>query len=211
MIIKKPIVILLLTLVSANLCSAQNGRDAEAFLDKVIDRLQHATGVTASFTLRSDDRNALYMEGELKMKGKKFYLHTKDMTTWYDGKTMWSYARSINEVNITEPSVQELMSINPYYSLSHYKKAFGVSELKAARSGERQICLIPLDRNTSLSRIVITIATATLSPVSFEVTDLNRNTTHISITDYDTKTSLPEQTFIFTPDQYPQAEVIDLR
>lgn len=208
---KKLIAILLSALFTANVSHAQNGREAEALLDKVIDQLQHAAGVTATFTLRGDDSNALHMEGELKMKGKKFYLNTQDMTTWYDGKTMWSYAKNINEVNITEPSTQELMSINPYYSLSHYKRFFGVSELKPARSGERQISLIPTDRNNPLSRIIITIATATLSPISFEITDQNKNTTHISITDYNTKASLPAQTFIFTADKYPQTDIIDLR
>ncbi len=211
MMTRKIIAILLLALFSANLSSAQNGRDAEAFLDKAIDRLQRSTGVTASFTLRGDSRNALCLKGELKMKGKKFYLRTQDMTTWYDGKTMWSYARNINEVNITEPSTQELISLNPYYSLSQYKKAFAVSELKSAHSGERRICFIPTDRNSPLSRVVVTFATATLSPIAFEITDLNKNTTHISVTDYNTKASLPAQTFIFSADQCPQADIIDLR
>ena len=207
--IKQILFIILAISVSISTVQAQNS--AEVLLDKVAEHIQTSKGITASFTLRGDSKNSLYMQGELKMQGKKFYLHTNDMTTWYDGKTMWSYARSINEVNITEPSKQELMGINPYYTLSCYKKAFAISELQAMHKGERRICLTPTDRTTTLSRIVITIITSTLSPVSFEITDTNNNVTYISVSDFNNKEKLPSQTFVFQSEKYPQADIIDLR
>ncbi len=184
---------------------------AEGLLDKVIEQMQKARGITADFTLQGDERNALYMQGELKMKGKKFFLQTNGMTTWYDGKTMWSYAQATDEVNITEPTTQELMSINPYYTIDKYKKSFAVTELQAAREGERRVCLTPTGHNTSVTRIVVTIATSSLQPVSFEITDLNNSTMRISVTNYRTDATLPDNTFTYDASLYPQATIVDLR
>lgn len=190
---------------------SQAQKSAEALLDNVIEQMHKARGITAEFTLQGDERNALYMQGELKMKGKKFFLQTNGMATWYDGKTMWSYAEVTGEVNVTEPTTQELMSINPYYSIDKYKKSFVVTELQAARGGERRICLTPTGRNTSIARIVVTITTGSLQPVSFEITDLNNSTSRISVTNYRTDADLTENTFVYDASLYPQAVVVDLR
>ncbi len=207
----KRITLLLTALLTFTAVTAQRDMNATQLIDKVIETMQHADGVTAAFTLRGDDRTALYLKGELKMKGKQFYLHTDDMSTWYDGKTMWSYAKAIGEVNVTQPTQQELIGINPYYTLRSYKQMFDVTELQSSHTGERRLCLIPSKRNTAFSRIVVTIATATLSPIAFEITDTNQMTTTITITDYDARNKLPDATFTFDASQYPDVDVIDLR
>lgn len=210
MIMLRRYITILMCLMALSAFASTSNNDAEALMDKVVSRLQDAKGVSAHFTLQGDDRSALYMTGQLMMQGKKFYLHTQDMTTWYDGKTMWTYSKSINEVNVSEPSVKELANINPYYTLGYYKKSFVVSELQSEHKGERRICLIPSDRNITISRIIITIATASLAPISFEVTDENA-TTKITITDYDVNVQLSPQRFVFDETQFPNVDVIDLR
>lgn len=202
---------LLFTACIAGCLQASAQTSAEGLLDKVIEQMREARGITAGFTLQGDERNALYMKGELKMKGKKFFLQTNGMATWYDGKTMWSYAQATGEVNITEPTAQELMSINPYYSIDKYKKSFTVKELQSVREGERRICLTPTTRNTSIAYIVVTIATRSLQPVSFEITDLNNATSRISVTNYRANATLPDNTFTYDASLYPQAIVVDLR
>ena len=156
---------------------SQAQKSAEALLDNVIEQMHKARGITAEFTLQGNERNALYMQGELKMKGKKFFLQTNGMATWYDGKTMWSYAEVTGEVNVTEPTT----------------------------------CLTPTGRNTSIARIVVTITTGSLQPVSFEITDLNNSTSRISVTNYRTDADLTEDTFVYDTSLYPQAVVVDLR
>lgn len=207
--IRKTTILLLLCLVQAGTALAR--QSAEAFLDEVIDRLHAATGITASFTLTGDTGNTLYMQGELKMKGKKFFMQTNGMTTWYDGKTMWSYADAIGEVNITEPSAQELMSINPYLAIDKYKKMYAASDAESPHSGERCICLTTTDRNAQFTRIMVTISTSTLAPLTFELTDANRNVSRITVTSYKTNAGLTDDTFVFDAADYPEAAVIDLR
>ena len=103
------------------------------------------------------------------------------------------------------------MSINPYNTIDKYKKSFAVTELQAARGGERRVCLTPTGHNTSVTRIVVTIATNSLQPVSFEITDLNNSTMRISVTNYRTDAALPDNTFTYNASLYPQATIVDLR
>ena len=86
---------ILLILFLSSVAGAMAQSSAEDYLNKVVEQLQQAKGITAEFTLQGEAGSGLYMQGSLKMQGKKFYLETNDLTTWYDGKTMWSYAPAI--------------------------------------------------------------------------------------------------------------------
>lgn len=184
---------------------------AGQYIDQVITRIQEAKGITADFTLRGSDNSGLYMQGTLDMQGEKFHLSTNDLTTWYDGKTLWAYHKSIGEVNITEPTWQELIEINPYLLLDNYKQSFTVQEVHSAHQGERCFTLTPTKRNTGIAQVMITIATDSMSPIAFVITDDNNNSTVIAITRYDDHARLSETTFTFDRRQYPQATIVDLR
>lgn len=49
--------------------------------------------------------------GVIELKGEKFVLKTDDGITWFDGKTQWSYLRSSDEVNISNPTGTELQAL----------------------------------------------------------------------------------------------------
>jgi outer membrane lipoprotein-sorting protein len=180
-------------------------------LDTVIEQLDSSTGITAHFTLQGEADSGLFMQGSIKMQGKKFSIHTQDLTTWYDGKTMWTYAASIGEVNITTPTPQELAEVNPYLILDNYKHSFVVKELNSTQRGERLFHLTPTKRNTSINHIILTIATQEMAPIAFEITDNNNNTILVNITDYNNKAHLPASAFTFDKTLYPHADIIDLR
>ncbi len=207
---RRRLYILLLVALSCTFTCAR-AQDANAYLDNVIEQFQQAKGITADFAMKGDANSGLYMKGTLKMQGKKFYLSTNDLTTWYDGKTMWTYAPSIDEVNITTPTRQELAEINPYLLLDDYKQSFIVKELNNTQKGERQFRLTPTKRNTTIEQIVLTIATASNAPISFEITDNNNRKVLIAVTNYNDKVTHSASTFKFDSTQLPQVTIIDLR
>lgn len=189
-------------------CMAQS--QAEQFIDNVIAHFEKAPGITADFTMKGDENSGLHMQGKLMMQGKKFHLATKDLTTWYDGKTMWSYAPAIGEVNITTPTHRELMEINPYLILEDYRNSFIVKELESDVTGERVFRLTPTKRNTPFTHIVVTIDTHHLTPISFVINN-NNNNTYVAVTNYKDNVQLQQSTFTFDAAGYPNVTVIDLR
>lgn len=200
----------ILTLILSGFATVMAQTDANAYLDRVVARFRNAPGITARFTLKGDSQSGIYMQGQLQMKGEKFMLSTHDMTTWYNGKTLWSYMAGIHEVNISDPTRQELAEINPYILLDTYRQSFTASELPVQHKGERRFELIPTKRNTSVTKIILTVATATMSPISLEITYNNR-TILIGVTNYNDTTPLPDATFTFDASQYKDIEIVDLR
>lgn len=206
--IKKAIVYILM-IFTASLATAQS--NAQQYIENVIQRIDKAPGISAKFDIGSEHNNGIYMEGTLDMSGKKFRLETNNLTTWYDGKTMWSYAPSIGEVNITQPTAQELAEINPYLLLNNYVKYYNIKEINSKNSKERVFSLTTSKRDIFYKEIILTINTRDVSPTSFQLIDSNNNTTYITISDFDKKVTHPQSTFTFDSKQYPDAAIIDLR
>ncbi len=205
----KKFLLYIILVLTASTALAQH--HAGQYIDNVIARIQESDGIAADFTLRGSDHSGLYLQGTIEIQGEKFHLSTNDMTTWYDGKTLWAYHKSIGEVNITEPTWQELVEINPYLLLDNYKQSFTVQEVTSTHRGERCFTLTPIKRNTRIAQVMITIATDSMSPISFVITDDNNNSTIIAITRYNDQAQLSDATFTFDRRQYPQATIVDLR
>ena len=58
------------------------------------------------------------------LKGNRFYLNSGGIQSWFDGTTQWSYLESSEEVNVSNPTPEELQTINPYALLSIYKSGY---------------------------------------------------------------------------------------
>ena len=58
------------------------------------------------------------------LKGNRFYLNSGGIQSWFDGTTQWSYLESSEEVNVSNPTPDELQTINPYALLSIYKSGY---------------------------------------------------------------------------------------
>ena len=99
---------------------AQNSVKAKEILDKTAMTLQKGAGIHATFHGTQS--------GTIIMDGEKFHLDCDGIKTWFDGKTQWSYVEENEEVNITEPTRDELMEINPYLLFQSYDKGYGYTE-----------------------------------------------------------------------------------
>lgn len=199
----------LLVMLTATLSIAQS--HAEKYIDKVIAQIEKAPGIEANFKIESLNRKGILMEGTIKIEGKKFYIETADLITWYDGKTMWSYIPGVEEVNITEPTAQEIAEINPMLILGSYIDSFRIKEQPSKKREERIFTLTPTKRNLRFNEITLTIATANMAPVLFQVIDRNNNTTNVTIEQFDKDITHPQSTFTFVHRNYPRATIVDLR
>lgn len=210
----KRIFFILFALTGIVFCQAQN--EAQTILDKTSAVFADNRGIEAKFRLQisQSGKPAGETSGSLRIKNDKFVMETPDGTTWFNGKTQWSYLVSSEEVNISNPTQEELQSINPYLILNMYKKGF------TCRLGNQQtfagkqiyeITLTPANRNNDISHITLYIQKQTYQPLYIEVLQKNKNLSKITITGYRTKQKFPDKIFTFDKQKYPDAEEIDLR
>ena len=214
---KKYIFSVLIALLSLPVIAQQQQSQAKAVLEKTAEAFKKAGGVRADFTLKAvnDGRLEGRENGIIQLKGEKFMLKTSETTTWFDGKTQWSYMVRNDEVNVSNPTQEELQQINPYTFLYMYQKGFSY-KLGATKTyrGKAvwEVVLTARDKKQELEGITLFVTKDTYEPLYILLQQRGQQTRNeITITSYQTKQNYADQVFTFDKKQYPNAEVIDLR
>lgn len=204
MFMRRKIYLLALALSLALSVFAQKDKQAREVLDKTADALKQAEGVRATFGGTS--------QGTLLLKGERFYLSSGGIQSWFDGKTQWSYLEDSEEVNVSNPTPEELQTINPYALLSIYKNGYNYKYAGVkSRNGKQgyEVILTP-EKKQDIASITLFVS-KTYQPVYIKVEQSNKSVNEIMVNSYHTHQPLDNATFTFDKKKFPNAEVIDLR
>lgn len=195
--------------------SSLAAQNANEIVGKASALYENANGLSVNFALHYRDasgQSSESFEGVIQMKGDKFTLVTPDIRVWFDGKTQWTY-RS-DEVNITEPTGDELESTNPTLLLKNYKKGY-----KAVFKGEStapsgktayDVELTPKKKG-DITKVSLQIEKNTSQPARISIESKNGSKTTIQIDKLVTGLNQSDAFFVFNNKDYPEAEIIDLR
>ncbi|MDR1610395.1 MAG: hypothetical protein LBS08_02670, partial [Candidatus Symbiothrix sp.] len=121
----KKIVIIVILCTGFFTAMAQKDTKARELLDKSSVALSSAGDIYAYFTMNVKDeinKNGQGFDGAIQMKGNKFKIDTPDRDIYFDGKTQWVYQKSYDEVNVSEPTGEEIQALNPKSIFAIYKK-----------------------------------------------------------------------------------------
>ncbi len=197
--------------------SAQQSKGI-AILDRVSAVYAQSEGVEATFRigiLQTGGAVDEQLEGKAQLKGNKFRIEVPDeMICWFDGHNQWVYLPDVEEVNLSAPTEEELLMTNPVMVFQLYR--YGYS---ASFAGERQyqgrtmecVDLTPNDRQSDVQRISIWFDKALSYPRHIRISNKDMSGSEIDITRYQADRRYADALFMFPPQQYPTAEVIDLR
>ena len=201
----KRILIIILTILVGLIALAQT---PTAMLDKCVAAINASGGVTANYSITTDQGTS---NGTIAMQGKKFRIISPEAKCWYDGKTQWSWSPVTSEVNITEPSTDELQMTNPIAAVQHFKANFNMKRAKAKTAKTYVIKLTPKKKKDNIKTLWLYFdeTTSLLRTARFEMSD--KSVYIIKITDYKHK-SLSSSTFAFDKSLVPAGtQVVDLR
>ncbi len=200
----KRIFIIIITALVAIVALAQS---PSAMLDKCIAATNAGGGVTANYSITSDQGTS---NGTIAMQGNQFRIISPEAKCWYDGKTQWSWSPVTDEVNITSPTPDELQMTNPIAAANHFKANFNMKRAKAKTANTYVIKFTPKKKdNIKTLWLYFDEKTSLLRTARFEMNDKSVYT--IRITNYKHK-SLSAPTFTFDKSQVPTGtQVVDLR
>ena len=196
---------------------AQQQSQAKVILDKTAEAFRKAGGVKADFTVKAVANGLVEgaENGTIQLKGEKFVLKTSDIITWFDGKTQWSYVTKNDEVNVSNPTQEELQQINPYTFLYMYQKGFSY-KLGTVKTFQGkavwEVVLTANDKKQELESITLYVTKNAYEPVCIQLQQRGQKTRNeITVTAYQTGLDYADDVFTFDRKAYPTAEVIDLR
>jgi len=198
--------------------SAQKDAKAKELMDKSSAMLNQSGGLSVAFTFNiNDEANQIKQsfEGQMLVKGAKFFLDTPDQTVYFDGKTQWTYLKSVEEVSILEPQPQDIQTLNPIAIFELYKtdcdyKYKGVKVDIQNRKVE-EVSLLPANKKEDIRQVDIQINPADWMPVFFRIIYNDKAEYKIYVNKYQSKVNLMDSQFVFDKSKYPKAEVNDLR
>ena len=197
---------------------AQKEAKAKEYLDKSSDAFTKAGAMSIGFTLNMRDVANNFsesFEGILDLSGTKFHLNTPDNEIWFDGKTQWLLQKDYDEVQISEPSEEEVQALNPAAILGIYKKGCNYKYLGEKNNDKgrkvQEIEILPQAKGSEITRIVMQINAVDFLPVKIHLFYKNKMENIIHIHKYHKNVALKDSHFVFNPKNYPDAEIIDLR
>ena len=187
------------------LCVGASAESAKSILDKAAATVSNPSGVQANFEMRSKQFGNT--TGTISIKGRKFHASTPQAIIWFDGKTQWTYMKQNDDVNISNPTEEELQAINPYNFINIYKNGFKLSSKKVNNSYE--VYLKATNKKRKIQEMYIIVDQQTYRPTHVKMQQNGKWS--VLIINNLKSTSLGDNLFQFNAKDFPQAEIIDLR
>lgn len=180
---------------------------AERIMKNCAAKFGNAPSVTVDFAIAQNDGSAT---GTMVMAKRLFSLSTADISIWFDGKTQWTYMANGNEVNITEPTGEELMESNPFELISTFAQNFNCRLLKSPATADI-IELTPKHKDMNISSAKITVSKSTGWPTAMIINFEGGNSTSVSVSKVTVGKTMSVAQFRFDQKTHKGVQVIDLR
>jgi outer membrane lipoprotein-sorting protein len=213
--------ILLLTailILGNNLIFAQMDPEAKKILDKLSEKTKSHKVIKSDFEVTftsTKDNIQNTSKGTITMKGEMYRLNFMDSEAFFDGKTLWNYIPEVNEVNISDPELNDgdLLN-NPKQLFTVYENDFKYQLIKTIVEGNVNYALVdlyPINLDEEYSRIRLQINTNEYFLSSATIFGKDGSNYSIKISNYKTDLEFQDSYFTFDEKEYKGVEVVDLR
>ena len=219
----KRIVVPFLLLVFCVTGQAQNNSignsdpDAKKILDEVSTKIKSYKAIQGTFTLRIENAQGDPQgskKGTVYIKGNKYRVIITGQEIFCDGKNVWTYDKSSNEVTITkyDPSITTMTPqklLTDFYDKDFLYKLNG--EQKLGNRMVQEIEMTPVDKTKNFYKIYLYIDKAKKTVYSGKMLDKNGNRYLYTIDTMNGNAAVSDAVFVFDKSKYPGVEVVDLR
>ena len=207
----KHLFIILSLLISSITTFAQSGKEV---LDATAQLLTKSTATRVVFTGTnfSGTQETGSFSGTIVLKGDKYNLDSDMIRAWFDGKTLWTILTGSEEINMSEPTEEELQTINPLYFINLYKQGFTLTCDKMDYNGTPAyiVKMRATDAANAIAEMSVIVSQATRLPLSIRMKKGN-DWFRIRISECELNLNLDDAFFRFDQGLFPSYDLIDLR
>lgn len=197
---------ILLTTILMSVLACEAAETAGSVLKHAVDKMKSGA-IEAVFTVAAP---GVSNAGTMTIEGDRFRILTDDLSTWYDGKTQWTLSTSTMEVNITNPTREELAEVNPLLVLGSLSTHYN-AEMAGSATGSYQIVLVAKQQDWPIASARVQVDATTWFPQAIDINTSAGQQFKITIKSIKKINKVDKGTFSFNPAAYPGVEIIDLR
>jgi outer membrane lipoprotein carrier protein len=189
---------------------------AKKILDQASAKIKSYKSVQAVFTLQLQDAQGISQgtkKGTVYMKASKYVVLITGQEIYCDGKTIWTYDKSANEVTITKVdpgsntlSPQKLFS--NFYDKDFLYKING--EQKMGNKTVVEIEMTPIDKTQNFHKVYLYVDKKSHLVSSGKMLDKNGNRYIYTINSLNGNSNLTDASFIFNKAKHPGVEEVNL-
>lgn len=189
--------------------------DAKKILDAVSAKMKTYKAIQATFTLKIEDAKGAAQgskSGTAYVKGNKYHVIITGQEIFCDGKNIWTYDKSANEVTVTkfDPAANGLTQklFTNFYDKDFLYKLNG--EKKMGKKSVQEIEMTPVDKTKNIFKIYLYIDKATKTVYSSKMLDKSGNVYIYTVNTLKNNATISDESFVFQKSKYPGVEVVDL-
>jgi outer membrane lipoprotein-sorting protein len=198
------------------LAGFSQGKDpkAIALLDEVSKKTKSYKSIKVEFTYTMENKQARVNEaksGTLLISGDKYRLTVAGQTIISDGKTIWTYIKESNEVQVNTLDNKD-DAMTPSKLLTSYNANYNsrILKEKGTDPNMESVELLP-SANKNFTKAILSIDKNQKQVKSFALYDKNGNIFTYKVTKYNFDIPTVTSDFSYDPKQFPGAELIDMR
>ena len=147
------------------------------------------------------------------MKGNKYYVNLNGQEIWCDNKTIWTYMKESNEVQISSFDANENSFTPTKLFTNFYDKEYTYRYSGEQSLGGKKvdvILLVPTNKSKQFSKIELMIDKGAVV-AGGKMYEKNGNIYSYTVSGYTPNPALADAVFVFNQKKYPGVEVVDLR
>lgn len=201
-------VILLLLLLPA-VAFAQSA--AVEFLDKAVAAMKADAAVQMDYSSTVYDENGKVVQtdkGVMRLDGNRYSLLMDEMKVWCNGKVQWSYMSSVNEIYITDAASDEAQNMSPLYIMEKFRDGFDASMEKKGNATD--ILLESAGGDDNINKVLLRFGNGgRLELMCIYMAGQGR--IEVLLDEYTAHCSFPDSVYECPVEDFPSAEVVDMR
>jgi outer membrane lipoprotein carrier protein len=191
--------------------------EAKKVLDAVSAKFKTYKSLKGNFTLEVKDAAGKVQgkkNGTVAMKGVKYRVNITGQDIFCDGKNVWTYDKTANEVQIAQFD-NSSASITPQKLFTNfYDKDFLYklnAEKKLGGKTIQELELTPTDKSKPFFKVLLSVDKASKMITNTQIFEKSGNRYTYAMSNVVTNSNIPDDTFVFDMKKYPGVEVVDLR
>lgn len=194
-----------------------NDPDAKKILDAVSAKFRTFKSPQATFTYKVENAQGKALstkKGTVTMKGNKYKVIMDGLEIYSDGRTVWNYDRSANEVTVNNVDAsgsamtpQKLLT--NFYDKDFYYKFNG--EKKDGGKTVQEIELTPSDKTRPFHKVYLLVDKQSNTIYSARFLEKSGGRYSYTITNMKPAAAAADSEFTFDKSKHPGVEVVDLK
>lgn len=190
---------------------ATSQKDAAALLSKVVEKIKAdaALQMDYAYTVCDEDGAVVYSDnGTMKLDNECYSLDMDNMKVWCNGKTQWSYMKDIDEVYITDAGSEEAQNLSPLYIMEAYRENYS---LLLEKLDGTQVLITMTDADAEVNKVELFIDTAKSSLLGMTVHMSAQGCIEVQLNNYTPKCKFDKKIYECPVENFPEAEIVDMR